>query len=577
MNSQNEKTPVQRFIDLLRLDRKDIYFIFIYAIASGVITLTLPLGIQAIIGLIAGGNISSSWGVLIFIVTAGTAFTGVLKVMQLSVTETLQRRIFVRSSFDFADRLPKLPIDSTNRIHLPELANRFFDTLSIQKGLPKILTDVFEALLQILFGLLLIALYHPFFIFFGFILIFILYIIFKLTAPVGLATSLKESKYKYAVAHWLEELARTMTTFKLSGDSPLPLQKTDMLVSGYLDSRKKHFKILLWQFGSMIVFKVIITAALLVLGSILVIDNQINLGQFIASEIVIIMVMGSVEKLIMSMETVYDVLTALEKTGHVSDMPMEREDGLDFSKCFQDDKGLDLTLQNVGFKFEDSDRATLSNINLHVSSGEKICIAGHNASGRSTLIQIIACLLKKNTGIVNYNGMPRASLELKSLRKAVGDYSEGEDIFSGTILENISLGIENIDIQDVINAAKAIGVHQTINVLPEGYNTKLMPSGRNISTSLATKIILTRCIVAKPRLLALEDFTQKIEREDRQHIIDYLVSKKQNWTMIAVSNDVYTAQKCDRVIIMDNGQVVADGTFEEIKNMDIAKKIFENK
>ncbi len=575
MENYKAKTPVQRFIDLLRIDRKDIYFIFIYAIASGLITLTLPLGIQAIIGLIAGGNISSSWGLLIFIVTAGTAFTGVLKVMQLSVTETLQRRIFVRSSFDFADRLPKLPVDSTNRIHLPELANRFFDTLSIQKGLPKILTDVFEALLQIIFGLLLISLYHPFFIFFGFILIFILYIIFKLTAPVGLETSLKESKYKYAVAHWLEELARTMTTFKLSGDSPLPLQKTDKLVSGYLDSRKKHFKILLWQFGSMIVFKVIITASLLILGSILVLDNQINLGQFIASEIVIIMVMASVEKLIMSMETVYDVLTAVEKMGYVTDMDTEREDGIDFSKCCQDNKGLELNLQNVGFQFEDSDRPTLSNVNLHVFAGQKICIAGHNASGRSTLIQIIACLLRKNTGIVNYNGMPRASLELKSLRMAIGDYSEGEDIFSGTILENISLGIESIDIQAVIKAAKAIGVHETINALPEGYNTVLMPSGRNISSSLVSKIILTRCVVSEPRLLALEDFTQKIERKDREHIIDFFTSKKQNWTLVAVSNDAYTAAQCDRVILMENGNIIADGTFEEIQKMEISKKIFE--
>ena len=575
MENYKAKTPVQRFIDLLRIDRKDIYFIFIYAIASGLITLTLPLGIQAIIGLIAGGNISSSWGLLIFIVTAGTAFTGVLKVMQLSVTETLQRRIFVRSSFDFADRLPKLPVDSTNRIHLPELANRFFDTLSIQKGLPKILTDVFEALLQIVFGLLLISLYHPFFIFFGFILIFILYIIFRLTAPVGLETSLKESKYKYAVAHWLEELARTMTTFKLSGDSPLPLQKTDKLVSGYLDSRKKHFKILLWQFGSMIVFKVIITASLLILGSILVLDNQINLGQFIASEIVIIMVMASVEKLIMSMETVYDVLTAVEKMGYVTDMDTEREDGINFSKCFQDNKGLELNLQNVGFQFEDSDRPTLSNINLHVFSGQKICIAGHNASGRSTLIQIVACLLRKNTGIVNYNGMPRASLELKSLRMAIGDYSEGEDIFAGTILENISLCIESIDIQAVIKGAKAIGVHETINALPEGYNTVLMPTGRNISASLVSKIILTRCVVSEPRLLALEDFTQKIERKDREQIIDFLTSKKQNWTLLAVSNDAYTAAQCDRVILMENGNIIADGTFEDIQQMEIAKKIFE--
>jgi ABC-type bacteriocin/lantibiotic exporter with double-glycine peptidase domain len=572
--TNTSKTPLQRFIDLLRLDRKDIYYIFIYAIAGGLITLSLPLGIQAIIGLIAGGNISSSWGLLIFIVTAGTAMTGVLKVMQLAVTETLQRRIFVRSSFEFADKLPRIPVDSINRIHLPELANRFFDTLSIQKGLPKILTDVFEAVLQITFGLLLIALYHPLFIFFGLVLIVILYFIFKYTSPVGLETSLKESKYKYAVAHWLEELGRTMTTFKLSGDSPLPLQKTDYYVNGYLESRKRHFNILLWQYGSMIVFKVLITAALLIIGSILVIDNQINIGQFVAAEIVIILVMNSVEKLIMSTETIYDVLTAVEKTSAISEMPTEREDGLDFTQCIENNKGISLELQDLSFAFPDSKKNTLTDINLKIEGGEKVCIAGYNASGRTTLIQIIACLLKKHTGIITYNGMPRASLELKSLRRAIGDFSEGEDIFAGTILENITLGLEHISIKDVVAAAQNIGIHNIISHLPDGYNTTLMPGGKNISESLVAKIILTRCVVASPKLLALEDCFSKIEKENRNAIVDFLTNKDKNWTMITVSNDPYVAQRCDRIVVMSEGRIIADGKYEDlVKNEQIARII----
>lgn len=574
--TNSSKTPVQRFIDLLRLDRKDIYYIFIYAIAGGLINLSLPLGIQAIIGLIAGGNISSSWGILIFIVTIGTAMSGILKVMQLAVTETLQRRVFVRSAFDFADRLPKIPVDSLNRVHLPELANRFFDTLSIQKGLPKILTDVFEAVLQITFGLLLIALYHPIFIFFGLVLLLILYFIFKYTAPVGLATSLQESKYKYMVAHWLEELGRTMTTFKLSGDSPLPLKKTDYYVSGYLESRKKHFNILLWQYGSMIVFKVVITASLLIIGSILVIDNQINIGQFVASEIVIILVMNSVEKLIMSTETIYDVLTAIEKTGAVSDMPTEREDGLDFTQCLDGNKGITVQLQNVSFAFPDSSKNTLSNIDLDLKAGEKVCIAGHNASGRTTLIQIIACLLKKHSGIITYNDMPRASLELRSLRRSIGDFSEGEDIFAGTILENISLGLEHIGIQDVVAAAKNIGIHDTISHLPEGYNTMMMPSGKNISESLVAKIILTRCIVASPRLLALEECFSKIEKENRTSIIDFLTNKARPWTLACVSNDPYVAQRCDRVIVMAQGKIIAEGSYEDLVEQEQLAKIFND-
>ncbi|MCI5081719.1 MAG: ABC transporter transmembrane domain-containing protein, partial [Saprospiraceae bacterium] len=209
-------SPLRRFFRLLELDRKDIYYIYIYAIFSGIIALSLPLGIQAIIGLIAGGALSASIYVLIAIITVATALNGLLKVMQITLTEHIQRRIFVRSAFDFAYRIPRLRLDKIVSQHPPELVNRFFDTLTLQKGLPKILIDLSTAVLQIFFGLLLISFYHPFFISFGLFLIVLLGLIFVLTGQKGLRTSLKESKYKYEVAYWLEELARTMSTFKLA-------------------------------------------------------------------------------------------------------------------------------------------------------------------------------------------------------------------------------------------------------------------------------------------------------------------------------------------------------------------------
>lgn len=294
----NTMRPMQRFFGLLRLDRKDISYVYLYAIFSGLITLSLPLGVQAIIGLIAGGNLSASLFLLVGIVTAGTAFSGVLKVMQLSVMENIQRRVFARSSFDFSYRLPRMRLNALDNYFPPELVNRFFDTITLQKGLPKILVELSSAALQILFGLLLIAFYHPFFVFFGGFLILLIYLIVRFTGPRGLDTSIQESTYKYEVAYWLEEQARAVNTFKLAGNDTLALQKTDQLVTNYLGARKKHFQVLLMQYGSIVGFKTLITGMLLLLGGYLVIENQINIGQFVAAEIVIILVLAAVEKLL---------------------------------------------------------------------------------------------------------------------------------------------------------------------------------------------------------------------------------------------------------------------------------------
>lgn len=563
----------QRFFSMLQLDRKDITYIYIYAIFAGIITLSLPLGIQAIISLLVGGETNSSLYILIAVITIGTAMTGVLTVMQLTVTETLQRRIFARSSFEFAWRIPRLRLEKLSGIYPPELINRFFDTITVQKGIPKILIDFSTAVLQIIWGLILLALYHPFFVFFGLLLLVILVGIFRLTGPQGLKTSLMESKYKYKVAHWLEELGRAMNTFKLAGGCSLPMNRTDYLVSKYLEARKDHFRILLIQYTNVVLFKVIVTAALLVLGSILVIDNQISLGQFVAAEIIVILILNSVEKLILTMETIYDVLTGLEKIGFVTDLPLESDEGIGFEEINLEE-GVRVSVEGLTFKFEDAVKPTLNDVSLKVDSGERICIAGYNGAGKSTLAQLIGGLYTNFEGTIAYNDIPLRSINIESLRKNIGSLSDETEIFNGTIIENITLGVENLDLKRVMRVSKRIKLHNFVNHLPDGYRTELLASGLNVPRSIRTKIILARTIITQPKLLVLENFAPRIEDKERQLIIDYLTHDENDWTLIAVSNNPAFAEKCDTVYILKDGKIIQRGHFDEIKDDDYVKDIF---
>lgn len=286
-------SPLERFLGLIELERKDVLQVAYYAIFAGLVSLSLPLGIQAIINLIQGAQITTSWILLVILVTLGVAFAGVLQLMQMRIIEMIQQRIFTRASFEFTYRFPKMKMDELRQYYPPELANRFFDTLTIQKGLAKILVDVPAAVLQILFALILLAFYHPFFIVFGLLLIGLSYIVFKFTAKKGMKTSLEESKHKYKVAHWIQEVARAVTSFKISGSTNMSLTKNDQLVSKYLEARENHFKILVLQFIQMIGFKVIVTASLLTIGGALVLNQEMNIGQFVAAEIIILLVITS--------------------------------------------------------------------------------------------------------------------------------------------------------------------------------------------------------------------------------------------------------------------------------------------
>ncbi len=558
-------TALQRFFRMLRLDRKDIGYIYLYAIFSGLIVLSLPLGIQAIINLIAGGAVSAALVVLIGVVTVGSMLTGFLKVMQLTVTENIQRRLFARSSFEFAWRLPRIKYERLLSEYAPELVNRFFDTLTLQKGLPKLLTDISTAVLQIIFGLLLISLYHPSFVAFSIVLMLVLILIFSISGPRGLATSMMESKYKYKVAHWLEEIARAVTTFKLSGQGRLPLEKTKTLVSGYLKYRHAHFRLLLWQYGAMVLFKTLVTLSLLALGSLLVIENSITIGQFVAAEIVIILVLSSVEKLILSIDTIYDMLTAVEKIGYFTDLELEQDNkGLGFERIDQGNRGLSMQLRDVSFSFPDSHRLVLDNINLEIECGERICILGPNRSGKTTLIQLAGMLYTDYEGSISYNGLPARNMNYQQLRQHIGDYMRDEDLFSASLLDNLWLHDEEPDLMQVQWAMERVGLTEYVARLPAGYQTELMPSGRNLPASVRTKLLIARTLMGEPRLLALGDFGANLNAADRRRIADLLNDRDQPWTVLAVSDDPYFAKSCDRLLYMEEGRIVLYGTYEEL-------------
>lgn len=555
VGDESKLSPVKRLFRMLSLDKREIFVIYAYAIFYGLINLSLPLGVQAIIGFVTSAEFSSSWGLLIFIVVLGVATAGFIQILQLSLTELLQRRIFTRASFEFAYRIPRFKMEAISGFYPPELMNRFFDTLNVQKGLPKILIDASTSVLQIFFGLILLSFYHPFFVFFGIVLIGLMSLIFLVTGSRGLKTSIMESKYKYQVAHWLEELARVMGTFKLAGKTSLPIDKMNYYVSNYLKFRKQHFNILILQFSNIVAFKTIVTCGILILGSILVINQEINLGQFVASEIIILLVLNSSEKLILSMETVYDVLTGLEKLGQVTDIELESDEGIDLNEIAKG-KGISLEVTGLTYQFPGTDRPAVNGVDLKVGVGEKVCITGVNQSGKSTLLALLSGLYNDYSGSIHFNGIPLGDINIMSFRSFIGDNLGMQDLFYGTLEENITVGKEGINLDDMLWAIEEVGLGEYFRSLPKGLNTMIQPEGQGLSTSTRQKIILARTISEKPKLIVMDHTMHGLDFEDRKHISSILTDPEAKWTLLAVTSDPLMLSKCDKVVTMEYGKIV---------------------
>ncbi|UEG49025.1 ATP-binding cassette domain-containing protein [Ferruginibacter lapsinanis] len=544
-----KRSALNRFWQLINTDKSDLIAIYFYAILSGLVQLSVPVGVQSIIGFVLGASMVTSIYVLLILVVLGVFIVGVLQINQMRIIEKIQQKIFTRYAFNFTDKIPKFDLYKTDNYYLPEKVNRFFDTLSLQKGISKLLLEIPTAIIQILFGLILLALYHPLFIAFGFILLLTLWMILKLTSNNGLKTSLQESTYKYELVSWLQEMARTVRSFKFSQDAHLDVSKTDKLVVGYLSSRTDHFKVLLFQYKTLVGFKVLITAILLSAGVYLLVNQKLNIGEFIAAEIVILTIISATEKIIKSLDSVYDVMTGMEKLDSVTENYSEQDGSMELTA-----ENIGLELIDFNLKYPDGN-TVLKNINLKIKPNSSIAIMGDEGSGKTTLLKVLSGSYKEYDGIFLINNISINNYQLASLRKKIGFYFNHQEIFTGTVLENISMGRADITPEKIIMVAKKVGFEQFLQNLPLGFETVIDINGKRLPNSITKKILLLRALCHHPYLIIVDDPCQGLENHNKDVLNDYLLSKPNNATIIVTTSDMSFAKKCDQIIVLNNGEI----------------------
>lgn len=541
---------------ILMLERKDFAAACVFALLAGLVQLSLPLGIQSIISFVLAGTISTSIVVLIGMVVFGVFLNGLLQVRQLQIIEKVKQKLFARYSLEYSDRIPKLNIEKFDHEYLPEVVNRYFDSVSLQKGIDKLMIELPAAVIQVTLGLLLLSFYHPVFIAFGLVLILIVFAIIRLSSTQGLQAAYRASTYKFAVAAWLQEIARSIKSFKYTKGTSLHMDKTDALLSDYLSSRTRYFNILLIQFWSLISFKILITAAMLIIGAYLLVDQQINIGQFIAAEIVIIAIIASIEKLIVNLDTVYDAIVSVEKLSAITEAETEQSGNMELPA---EPEGVAIEFKDVTFAYG-INKPVLKNISFNIATGQMVQITGISGSGKSSLLRLLTGAFKNYTGNILINMVPVGNYQVASLRKLTGILLGSQDIFQGTLWENLTMGKPSIELRQVNELCEITGLSSYVKSLPNGYDTVLLPVGNKLAEKVRKTILLIRALLAEHRLLLLEDPFTHLPPENKIKAINYVKENKGSTILIA-SLDETLSPYCDQVIELN-----PDGTLHTIIN-----------
>jgi ATP-binding cassette, subfamily B, bacterial len=558
--ASNGRTLWSRVLHVIQPERKEISAIYFFAVLYGIIQLSLPLGIQSIVNFVMAQTFSTSLWILIGLVVLGVLISGVLQVNQMKINEKIQQQLFVRYSFHFANHIPKIDIKGIDGYHLPELVNRFFDVVSLQKGLSKLLLDIPIASIQIVFGLVLLSAYSSIFIAFGFALILLLYLILRFTASSGLASSMLESDYKYKVAGWLEEVARILPTFKFNIPHHLHLKRVDENLDGYLSAKTKHFKILLIQYWSLIIFKILITSAMLIVGVVLLVNRQLNIGQFVAAEIVILVVLTSVEKFIVSLDNVYDVLTSIEKLNKVLEKPVEKEGSLDIA---DKPNGYELGLNDVSIGFLAKDNV-LKNISFTLPASKTMCVMGESGSGKSLVLKLFTGIYNDYEGQILVDRLPIHNYRLDSLHSVIGIKLNSRDIFTGTVYENITMGNGDIQPHDISDLAGKLGFEALLQQFGLGLDEPLEIGGKKLPQLAKNQVLLLRALIDHPSIVLLETPFEGMDESMQQKVANYLLNMPSKPTLIVVSNKKEFAAQCDYCMQLENGQMLAFGPSKEV-------------
>jgi putative ABC transport system ATP-binding protein len=539
--------PFRRLLGLLRPEVGDMWLVLLFAVGVGAFSLATPVVAMAVVNTVALGTLVQQLLVLCAALAVALSLAGALTFLQVVVVEFIQRRVFVRVAADLAHRLPRVDLRAFDRQHGPELVNRFFDVLTVQKSAATLLLDGITIALQVLMGLFLLGFYHPYLLAFDVFLIAALVLLFAVLGRGAVGTAVRESIAKYKVAGWMEEVARHPIAFKMAGGPRLAVEQTDGLTREYLLARSHHWRILMRQVGFALFLQVAANAGLLAVGGILVGRGELTLGELVAAEIIVTLVVATFSKLGKQLEAYYDLLAAVDKLGHLLDLPLERGGG---ERHQGRGAGASVTVHDVTFSYAGQHVRSLSHTSLALRPGERVALMGANGAGKSTLSDLLYGLRTPDNGWVEIDGVDLRTVRLDTLREHVA-MVKGIEVIEGTVLENVRLGRDGVTEADVRTALRNVGLLDVVLRLPGGLHTQLWTGGSPLSLGQANRLMLARAVVGRPRLLILDEALDHMDADIRDTVLPTVLGADAGWTLLIVTHSDEVAKLCDRIVHLD--------------------------
>ncbi len=519
---------------LLRGERDAIMTIGVYAAGVGLLSLAVPLTVQALVNTVAFGQLMQPVFVLGALLTLGLVAAGVLRGLQAWVVEVVQRRIFVRLVSTVTRALPRVRGESFQRGEGATFLHRFFDVFTVQKAFASLLLGGVEALLAAVVGLLVLAFYHPLLLAFGAFIVAAMAAVFGVLGRGGALSSIKESKAKYAVSGWLEESARHLMVLKHPAAAAFMEDRMDTLVSQWLGARASHFRVFFRQRMASLGLQALAHAAILMVGGWLVVERQLTIGQLVAAELIVAAIVASISKLGAKLETVYDLVAATEKLAALLALPEEAHP--DHPVPLSEEGPV--VLQFDAVRGHESSPHPLS---AAARAGDGVAILGESEGAFDSLRYGIESLAE---GSIRIDGHDLRDVEPSELRERVHVIMDAE-VLPGSIADNLRLGDENLETTELWGLLRRVGLADRVAALPRGLATQLAPSGHPLHIRERLRLRLARALATAAGAIVLGPVFDVFPEATLRHL---LAEAHEGRTLVLGTARPGVARLCDRIV-----------------------------
>ncbi len=541
-HGHDHPTPLRRFLGLLHLERRDIATVILFALVAGILALATPLAIESLVNVVSWGTYWQPLLVLAMMLLACLGLAGVLKVIQTYLVEIIQRRQLIRIIGDLAHRFPRANQQSIEREYPRELANRLFDIMTIQKATAVLLLDGVSLVLTTSLGMALLSFYHPFLLGYVVIMAFLMLSMTWVLGRGGVRTAIDESIIKYQIVHWLQDVLASPTAFKVNGGEALAIDRANRLASEYLRARKSQFDVIIRQVTFAVGMQVIASTVLLGLGGWLVINGQLTLGQLVASELVVTVVVGSFAKAGKSFEKFYDLMAGVDKVGHLLDVPVDPRRELDASPEREGEvRWDDLEIDHVG--------ELIRVPSVRLQAGSRVAILGDAGYARSSLLRVLAGLERASKGMAEVAGADARHAGLSPSGRIVG-YAGSPEVFHASLIENVSLGRLGVGRNRVRETLQGLGLWNDVLRMPSGAGTQLQTGGYPLNPSQLSLLMIARAMAANPRVLLIDGLLDDLPEDKFAQVWEAIAGADADWTLLVATNSDRVVRLCnDRVSV----------------------------